>query len=76
VAAVPWPIQNGSATGVVAFVVKHKGSEEDIKASLQQRLPSYMVPTRVYVLPKMPLNNNGKVDRGALRDMLESQTLA
>jgi D-alanine--poly(phosphoribitol) ligase subunit 1 len=75
VAAVPWPIQNGSATGVVAFVVKHNGSEEDIKASLQQRLPSYMVPTRVYALPKLPMNNNGKVDRKALMVILQDKTL-
>jgi len=74
VAAVTWPFQNGSATGVVGFVVNFKGSEEDIKASLQQRLPSYMVPTRVYVLPKLPLNNNGKVDRSALKTMLERET--
>jgi amino acid adenylation domain-containing protein len=75
VAAVPWPIQNGSATGVVGFVVTHNASEEDIKASLQQRLPSYMVPTRVYVLPKLPLNNNGKVDRNALTVILQNQAL-
>jgi D-alanine--poly(phosphoribitol) ligase subunit 1 len=74
VAAVAWPIQNGSATGVVAFVVNYKGPEEDIKAALQQRLPSYMVPTRMCVLSKLPLNNNGKVDRSALKTMLERET--
>ena len=75
VAAVAWPIQNGSASGVVGFVVNYKGSEDDLKRSLQQRLLSYMVPTRVYVLSKLPLNNNGKVDRGALKEMLENERL-
>jgi amino acid adenylation domain-containing protein len=75
VAAVAWPFQSGSATGVVGFVVNYKGSEEDVKAALQQRLPSYMVPSRVHALPKLPLNNNGKVDRRALVSMLQSETL-
>jgi amino acid adenylation domain-containing protein len=74
-AAVAWPMQSGSATGVVGFIVNYKGSEEDIKAALQQRLPSYMVPTRVHVLSKLPLNNNGKVDRIALTTMLQGERL-
>jgi D-alanine--poly(phosphoribitol) ligase subunit 1 len=71
VAAVAWPIESGSASGVVGFLVSYQGSEEEIKNALRQRLPSYMVPARVHVLPKLPLNNNGKVDRSALVKMLE-----
>ncbi|HYA26120.1 MAG TPA: amino acid adenylation domain-containing protein [Terriglobales bacterium] len=75
VAAVAWPMQSGSASGVVGFVVNCQRSEEEIKAALQQRLPSYMVPARVYVLPKLPLNNNGKVDRKALLEQLRDGVL-
>jgi acyl-CoA synthetase (AMP-forming)/AMP-acid ligase II len=34
------------------------------------RLPSYMVPSVVRVLPELPHNQNGKVDEGALRALI------
>jgi len=73
VAAVAWPLHGGSASGVVGFLVGYKGSEEEIKAALQARLPSYMVPARLHALLELPLNNNGKVDRNALLKMLEQK---
>ncbi len=33
---------------------------------LRQRLPSYMLPSSIILLPHMPLNANGKIDRQAL----------
>jgi len=71
VAAVAWPVHSGSAAGVVGFLVNYEGSMEQVKAALRERIPSYMVPTTVHVLPELPLNNNGKVDRRALVKMLE-----
>lgn len=37
-----------------------------LKTTLTQRLPEYMVPAYVVQLEKMPLNPNGKIDRGKL----------
>jgi acyl-coenzyme A synthetase/AMP-(fatty) acid ligase len=71
VAAVAWPLHGGSASGIVGFLVGYKASEEEIRAALQAKLPSYMVPARVHVLSELPMNNNGKVDRNALLKMLE-----
>ena len=42
----------------------------DLRRRLAERLPSYMVPSRWRRLEHLPLNANGKVDRGALRDLL------
>ena len=37
-----------------------------LRSHIAERLPSYMVPRRVMVLDRLPLNTNGKVDRKAL----------
>ncbi|MET7637298.1 amino acid adenylation domain-containing protein [Streptomyces sp. NPDC005438] len=39
---------------------------EALLSSLRDRLPSYMVPTRLVTLDAVPITANGKVDRGAL----------
>ncbi|KNG82703.1 hypothetical protein ANOM_009909 [Aspergillus nomiae NRRL 13137] len=40
--------------------------EEQLRNKLKVKLPSYMVPSVIRVLDKMPINDNGKVDRRAL----------
>uniref|UniRef100_UPI0028AEE8A3 non-ribosomal peptide synthetase n=2 Tax=unclassified Pseudomonas TaxID=196821 RepID=UPI0028AEE8A3 len=39
---------------------------EQLKASLRDQLPDYMVPAHLIFLERMPLNPNGKLDRQAL----------
>jgi amino acid adenylation domain-containing protein len=67
-----WPMMNGIAGGVVAFV---SGSErfdkKKILAQCRQSLPDYMVPSNVILCDEMPLNSNGKVDRNKLVNLLE-----
>jgi amino acid adenylation domain-containing protein len=43
----------------------------DLTAALRERMPPYMVPTRWVVVPAMPINGVGKVDRDALLTMLD-----
>ncbi len=38
----------------------------EIRAALSRALPDYMVPEAIVILPLLPLNANGKVDRKAL----------
>jgi amino acid adenylation domain-containing protein len=60
---------DGARKQLIAYVVL--GHESPVDASelseyLAAKLPSYMVPSLWVVLPALPLNQNGKVDRRAL----------
>jgi len=54
---------------LVAYVVAAKGaapSAAELRESLRQQLPEYMVPSLFVTLNALPLTANGKVDRKAL----------
>jgi acyl-coenzyme A synthetase/AMP-(fatty) acid ligase len=42
-----------------------------VRESLRQALPAYMLPSRWLVLPELPKNANGKIDRRRLRELFE-----
>ncbi|KAG5985202.1 NRPS protein [Claviceps digitariae] len=43
---------------------------DGLMATLRATLPSYMVPKSITILDKLPINENGKVDRKALADFV------
>ncbi|MEU8896756.1 amino acid adenylation domain-containing protein [Nocardia sp. NPDC048505] len=54
---------------LVGYVVAVPGASPDpieLRAALAEGLPPYMVPATVMVLPELPLNTSGKLDRKAL----------
>ncbi|MBM7702286.1 amino acid adenylation domain-containing protein [Metabacillus iocasae] len=69
----PWPIENGTAKGLRAFVVGNDLEPKAIIHSISAELPAYMIPNKIDVLDKMPLNSNGKVDRKQLYQRLEGR---
>ncbi|MCA1652892.1 MAG: amino acid adenylation domain-containing protein [Sphingomicrobium sp.] len=68
--AVGWPVRDGSAEGIVAFVSGSGVDLEWTQAEARRRLPHYMVPNDVRIVEVMPLNANGKIDRKALLETL------
>ena len=51
----------------------HYDFEQELRASLSEQLPYYMVPARLMELSEIPLNYNGKTDRLALSRLAPKQ---
>ncbi|MGW3965809.1 amino acid adenylation domain-containing protein [Amycolatopsis sp. NPDC005003] len=52
---------------LIAYVAP-SGDPVALRALVAERLPEYLVPSAVVVLPELPRNANGKLDRAALPD--------
>ncbi|WP_123062640.1 non-ribosomal peptide synthetase/type I polyketide synthase [Paenibacillus amylolyticus] len=48
---------------------------DDVRTELHKRLPEYMVPAQIWRMDHLPINANGKVDRKALADLVEAQSV-
>ncbi|WP_338746654.1 non-ribosomal peptide synthase/polyketide synthase [Pseudomonas putida] len=59
-------VQGGKQLVAYVAAAASEGLGESLRQRLGARLPDYMVPAHVVVLPALPLNANGKVDRLAL----------
>lgn len=71
--AIGWPVVDGSAQRIVAFVSGVGLDPAALKSALGARLPDYMTPEKVVVESELPLNANGKIDRHALVARLQAQ---
>jgi amino acid adenylation domain-containing protein len=72
--AVVVTIPGDDAPQLVAFYTGARVPDRQFVRWLRDRLPIYMVPRRLNHLDELPLNPNGKVDRGVLRDSVLSTT--
>lgn len=70
-AAVAWPLESGNAQGIAAFVSGNELDAAAVAETAQRLLPDYMAPRTVRLLDELPRNSNGKVDRLALRRLLD-----
>jgi len=68
--AVGWPIMEGVAEGIEAFLEADKCDTAAVIKELRAKLPTYMVPRNIHLLPTFPRNANGKYDRNALMSLL------
>jgi amino acid adenylation domain-containing protein len=72
VVAVGWPVTATGAAGVEVFIGGTRIDADRIRERLKTRLLAHMVPRRLHVVDELPLNVNGKFDRGALIQRLEA----
>jgi D-alanine--poly(phosphoribitol) ligase subunit 1 len=61
--------RSGDVSELVAVIATSQDLDvKAIRRHAAERLPPYMRPSRVHVIPEMPKNANGKTDRRALAD--------
>ena len=66
--------QLGQAIVLVAVGIGADAAVEDrLRVHFAAELPAFMRPARIVLVPQMPLGPNGKLDRTALRAMLEGE---
>lgn len=58
--------QYGQVYLVAYYVEKEPVDADEIKEAISEKLPPYMIPAFFVKLDKLPVNQNGKLDRGAL----------
>ncbi len=62
-------VTEGADRQLCAFIELMEGSrpdETEMRAALSRTLPAHMVPTLWFLLPRLPQQPNGKIDRAAL----------
>lgn len=66
---------HASVAGSHSIVMPNREQQksfEYIEASLQERLPSYMIPSAFLVINSFPINDNGKLDRRRVGNLLDA----
>jgi len=57
-------------TEIAMFVESKEEDTKDLVTYMRSKIPAYMIPTRYIFLANFPLNKSEKVDRNALKSML------
>lgn len=67
---------NDKLNSLTSFIVYNEKIEKrfevtkEIKKQLKKLVPEYMVPKKIVFLEEMPLNNNGKIDKKKLKELV------
>ncbi len=65
--------EQAGSKSLALFVSGHGLAEDVLADGLRRLLPRVSVPRYYFVLPAMPLTDNGKVDRDALQEILDAR---
>ena len=58
-------------TEIALFVEDEKADSIALLVYLKSKMPSYMIPNKIYYNKKFPLNSNGKTDRNMLKKLIK-----
>jgi acyl-coenzyme A synthetase/AMP-(fatty) acid ligase len=58
-------------TEIALFVEDEKTDSSALSVYLKSKMPSYMIPNKIYYNKKFPLNSNGKTDRNMLKKLIK-----
>ncbi|MCQ2519270.1 MAG: D-alanine--poly(phosphoribitol) ligase, partial [Lachnospiraceae bacterium] len=53
---------------VIVLLAEGEVTEDSLISEIKKHVPEYMVPGKVVLLDKMPMNANGKTDRNLLNE--------
>jgi acyl-CoA synthetase (AMP-forming)/AMP-acid ligase II len=68
VVAIPHPRWENALVGFVELRPGARATVGQLRGHVASRIPAYMVPQRIFVVPDLPRTPGGKVDRGRLAD--------
>ena len=58
-------------TEIAMFIESKEFDTTDLISFMRSRMPSYMIPTRIYCVPVFPLNLSEKTDKVKLKSMIK-----
>ena len=72
--AIPWPMDGHEIKGITAVLAGPGSDAAALTDGLRRLLPDYMVPQRVRYFAELPRNLSGKIDRNAIRALLDQES--
>lgn len=62
---------NNGLTEIAMFIEKEKFDPLGLLAYMKTKMPSYMIPTKLFWIPTFQLNDNDKIDKNVLKTMIK-----
>lgn len=60
-----------SLTEIAMFIEAGEFNPDEMIAYMRTKMPSYMIPSRLFYVPVFPLNSNDKVDKVKLKSLIQ-----
>ncbi len=58
-------------TEIAMFIESNEFNPDEMLAYMRTKMPSYMIPTRLFYVPEFQLNMNGKIDKNILKSLIK-----